>query len=132
MRINILSGEVIDAAMNVHREIGPGLLESAYETCLCYELNERGVKFSRQVELPVRYKTVELDCGYRMDIVVEELIIIELKSVDMLQPIHSAQMLTYLRLSKLPLGLLINFNVPLLKDGLKRIALSANAPNANW
>ena len=118
--------------MDVHREIGPGLLESAYEECLCYELNERGIKFKRQVDLPVRYKSVNLDCGYRLDIVVEELVIIELKSVDALQPIHSAQILTYLRLSKLPLGLLINFNVPLLKDGLKRVALRANAPNYDW
>lgn len=132
MRLNILSGEIIDAAIAVHREIGPGLLESAYEECLCYELTERGLKIRRQVELPVRYKSVRLDCGYRLDIVVEDLIIVELKSVVVLKAIHSAQTLTYLRLANLPLGLLINFNVPLLKDGLERVVRRVNDPNYDW
>ncbi len=137
MRINILSGEIVDAAMDVHREIGPGLLESAYEECLCFELTERSIKFRRQVELPVRYKSVNLDCGCRLDVVVEDLVVedlvvVELKSVAALQPIHRAQMLTYLRLSQLPLGLLMNFNVPLLKDGVMRVALRANAANYDW
>ncbi len=132
MRINILSGQIIDAAMSVHREIGPGLLESAYEECLCYEMGERGIQFCRQVELPVRYKRVNLDCGYRLDIVVEDLIIVELKTVDAFEPVHSAQLLTYLRLSQLPLGLLVNFNVPLLKDGVKRLAHRMNDPQFQW
>jgi GxxExxY protein len=132
MRINILSGEIIDAAMDVHREIGPGLLENAYEECLCYELNARGLKFRRQVELPVRYKSVHLDCGYRLDLVVEDLIVVELKSVQAFEPVHSAQLLTYLRLSNLPLGLLLNFNVPLLRDGIKRLAHRMNDPKYQW
>jgi GxxExxY protein len=132
MRINILSGEIIDAAMDVHREIGPGLLENAYEECLCYELNARGLKFRRQVELPVRYKSVRLDCGYRLDLVVEDLIIVELKSVQSFEPVHSAQLLTYLRLSDLPLGLLLNFNVPLFRDGIKRLAHRMNDPKFKW
>ncbi|HEX8463605.1 MAG TPA: GxxExxY protein [Abditibacterium sp.] len=132
MRLNILSGEVIDAAMDVHREIGPGLLESAYEECLCYELTERGIKFRRQVELPVRYKSVNLNCGYRLDIVIEDLIILELKAVASLEPIHTAQILTYLRLSGLSLGFLLNFNVPLLKDGVKRLVYNPHAANFEW
>lgn len=132
MRINILSGEILDAAIEVHRELGPGLLESAYQHCLCYELGLRRLSFQREVALPVIYKGVELDCGYRLDIVVEDLIIIELKAVDCLEDIHTAQVLTYLRLSKKPLGLLINFNVPLLKNGFKRLAMRDNAPNFDW
>ena len=132
MRINILSGEVLDAAIEVHKELGPGLLESAYEECLCYELSSRGLKFERQVPLPVCYKGVQLDCGYRLDVVVEDLVIVELKTVTELEDVHTAQVLTYLRLSKLPLGLLINFNVTLLKNGFKRLALKANAPNFDW
>jgi len=132
MRINILSGQILDAAIEVHRELGPGLLESAYEHCLCYELQLRGLRYERQVALPVVYKGIELDCGYRLDILVENLIVIELKAVECLEDIHMAQVLTYLRLSKMPLGLLINFNVPLLKDGFKRLAMRANAPNFDW
>ena len=132
MRINVLSGEIISAAIEVHREIGPGLLESAYEECLCYELGLRGLNFSRQVDLPVVYKGVSLDCGYRMDIVVENLVLIALKTVSELKSIHSAQTLTYLRLSEIPLGLLINFNVNLLKDGIKRLAHRMNDPAFAW
>lgn len=132
MRINILSGIILDAAIEVHREIGPGLLESAYEECLCHELFLRRLNFARQVPLPVRYKEVHLDCGYRMDIVVEGLVLIELKAVELLQPIHTAQTLTYLRLADIPLGMLINFNVPLLKDGVKRLAHKMNDPAFDW
>ena len=120
-RENQITEQVIGAAIEVHRELGPGLLESAYEECLCYELSLRGLQFQRQVELPVRYKAVKLDCGYRMDLVVESLVIVELKTVEKLLPIHEAQLLTYLKLSHHAVGLLVNFNVPLLRDGLKRI-----------
>lgn len=116
-----VSGLVIGGAIEVHRELGPGLLESVYEHCLCHELSLRGLKFQRQVELPAQYKGMKLDCGFRMDLVVEEVLIVELKAVEQLQPIHEAQLLTYLRLHRRPLGLLINFNVRLLKDGIKRI-----------
>ncbi len=122
----------MDAAMEVHREIGPGLLESAYEKCLCYELNARGLHFQRQVELPVRYKGIHLDCGYRLDIVVEERLILELKAVAVLEPIHTAQTLTYLRLSGLGLALLLNFNVPLIKDGVKRLVYKPHEANFEW
>lgn len=116
-----ISGEVIGAAIDVHREIGPGLLESAYEQCLCHELLLRGLTFERQVPLPAKYKGVRLDCGYRMDVVVEDAVLVELKTVEELLPVHDAQLLTYLKLSGCQLGLLMNFNVPVLKDGLKRI-----------
>ena len=111
----------LERAIEVHRELGPGLLESAYEQCLCYELNLRGLKFQKQVPLPVRYKEVLLDCGYRIDLLVEEIVIVELKTVEKLLPIHEAQLMTYLRLFKSPVGLLINFQVPVVKDGIKRI-----------
>ncbi|HXP96894.1 MAG TPA: GxxExxY protein [Telmatospirillum sp.] len=118
-----LSERIIGLAMAVHRVLGPGLLESAYEECLCFELAEARVTFSRQQALPVSYKGVHLDCGYRMDLVVENQMILELKSVEKLQPIHEAQMLTYLRLSRHPVGLLINFNSAILKDGIRRFVL---------
>jgi len=120
-KINALSRHVIGAAIDVHREIGPGLLESAYEECLCYELLQKGLKFQRQVEVPVNYKEVKLNCGYRVDILVEDVLILELKTVDRIHPIHEAQLLTYLKLMDKKLGLLINFNVPVLKVGIKRI-----------
>ncbi len=116
-----ITGEIIGAAIDVHREIGPGLLESAYEQCLCHELSLRGLTVQRQVALPVEYKGVHLDCGYRMDVVVEDAVLVELKAVEQLLPVHDAQLLTYLKLSGYQLGLLMNFNVPVLKDGLKRI-----------
>lgn len=116
-----ITGEIIGAAIEVHRELGPGLLESAYEQCLCHELSLRGLPFKRQVELPVTYKEVCLDCGYQMDIVVAETVVVELKTVDALLPVHDAQLLTYLKLYNRQIGLLINFNVPVIKDGLKRI-----------
>ena len=118
-----LSERVIGAAIEVHRALGPGLLESAYEECLCHELAANGLKFRRQVELPVQYKSVKLDCGYRMDIVVSETLVVEVKTVERLAPVHEAQLLTYLKLSGLHTGLLINFNVPVLKDGIKRMKL---------
>jgi len=116
-----LSEAVIGAAIEVHRVLGAGLLESAYEECLCHELECRNIKFARQVALPIRYKEITLDCAYRMDIVVEGQLILELKVVEKLLPIHEAQLLSYLRLSGLATGLLLNFNVPVLKDGLKRM-----------
>ncbi len=115
--------EVIAAVLEVHRLLGPGLLESAYEECLCYEFELRGMIYERQRPLPVIYKGKKLDCGYRLDVVVQNNILLELKSVEKLLPIHEAQLLTYLRLSGIRTGLLINFNSPLVKDGIKRISL---------
>ena len=122
LSFNELTDRVIGACIEIHRSLGPGLLESAYEECLCYELSQAGIKFERQKPLPVRYKEVNLDCGYRLDLVVEQKLILELKAVEQIAPIHEAQLLTYLKLSGLTLGLLINFNVPVLKSGIKRIA----------
>jgi GxxExxY protein len=116
-----LSRVIVGAAIEVHRWLGPGLLESAYEECLCRELVLRDIPFVRQTELPLDYKGIKLDCGYRLDLVVKGLVIVELKTVDSFEPIHEAQLLTYLKLRRLWLGLLINFNVPLLKDGIKRL-----------
>jgi GxxExxY protein len=107
----------------VHRELGPGLLESAYEACLAFELESRGLRVERQRSLPVVYRGVRVDCGYRMDLIVEEQVIVELKAVDRLLPIHEAQMLSYLKLSGLRVGLLINFHSLLLKDGVRRLVL---------
>jgi GxxExxY protein len=121
--INKLTGEIIGAAIEVHKALGPGLLESAYEECLCHEFKLRDFPFERQKELPIEYKDVKLDCGYRLDIVVWSKIILELKSCSELQPIHEAQLLTYLKLTGLKVGLLINFNVPVLKEGIKRLSL---------
>jgi len=123
MNINELSEAVIGAAIEVHRELGAGLLESSYEMALCRELSLRGIEFKRQVEVPVIYKGVRLECGYRIDLVIAEMIVVEIKSVEKFEKIHEAQLLTYLKLSGHRLGLLINFNVPLLKDGLKRRVL---------
>ena len=120
--INDLTGEVIGAAIEVHKALGPGLLESAYEECLCHELKLRGIQFERQVDLPIEYKGTKLDCAYRMDIVADDQLIVELKSCEKLQPIHQAQLLTYLKLTGLKVGLLINFNVPILRQGIKRLA----------
>lgn len=105
----------------MHRALGPGLLESAYEECLCRDLELAGMSFIRQAALPVAYKGVALDCGYRMDIVVEDAVIVELKTVEKILPIHEAQLMTYLKLSGKSVGLLLNFNVPVLKDGIKRL-----------
>jgi len=121
-RVNEITEQVIGACIDIHRQLGPGLLESAYEECLCYDLSTLGLAFERQKDLPVAYKRVRLACGYKIDIVVESLVIIALKAVEKLLPIHEAQLLTYLKLSDPSVGLLINFNVPALKQGLKRIA----------
>jgi len=120
-RENQITEKIIGAAIEVHKALGPGLLETAYEECLCYELKHLGLDFKRQLPLPVVYKNVKLDCGYRLDIVVENMIIVELKTVEKLMPIHEAQLLTYLKLTNKTVGLLLNFNVPLLRDGVKRI-----------
>ena len=122
MDSNKLTGEVIGAAIEVHKTLGPGLLESTYEECLCHELLLRKLPFNRQVALPIKYKGVDLDCGYRLDVVVAKDLIIELKACEDFLPIHEAQLLTYLKLTGIKYGLLINFNVPMLKDGIKRLA----------
>ena len=118
-----LSESVIGLAIDVHRHRGPGLLESAYEECLCFELLQKGIIHSRQVPLPVVYRDVRLDCGYRLDLVVDDRLVIEVKAVERLLPVHQAQMLTYLRLGNYKIGLLINFNSVQLKDGLRRFVL---------
>ena len=118
---NQVSNCIIGAAIDVHRVLGPGLLESAYETALAYELKERGIHFERQVALPVTYKGQPLDVAYRIDLLVEKIVIVELKAVDRLENIHEAQLLTYLKLSNCHLGLLLNFNVVQLKNGIRRI-----------
>jgi GxxExxY protein len=121
MDINKLSSKVIGAAIEVHKTLGPGLLESAYEECLCHELSLQGMSFERQKPLAVTYKEKLLDCGYRLDIVVEKKIILELKSCEKIEPIHKAQLLTYLRLSGINLGLILNFNVPVMRNGIARV-----------
>ena len=119
--LNGVTHGIIAAAIEVHRGLGPGLLESAYQECVCYELSRMGLSFTREVHLPLSYKGLQLDCCYRIDLLVEDKILVELKSIEQVLPIHSAQLLTYLRASKKPIGLLINFNVLVLKDGIKRI-----------
>jgi GxxExxY protein len=118
---NEITQTIIGAAMAVHREFGPGLLESAYEACLAYELVQRGLKVERQKALPVIYHGVQLDCGYRIDMLVEDQVVVELKAVERLEPIHEAQLLSYLKLSGCKVGLLINFNVKVLKNGIRRL-----------
>ena len=115
--------EIIAAAIEVHRHLGPGLLESAYEECLCRELQLRNVPFHRQIPLPVDYKGVKLDCGYRIDLLVNDEVILELKAIEKILPVHEAQLLSYLRLLNKRLGLLINFCVPVLKEGIVRRVL---------
>jgi len=115
-----LTHEIIGAAIEVHRLLGPGLLESAYEECLCHELKLHSLGVQRQVAVPVVYKEVKLECGYRLDLVVENKVVLELKSIEAFSPVYEAVMLTYLRLSGFRIGLLINFNVPILKDGIRR------------
>ena len=114
---------IVGAAIEVHRALGPGLLESAYEECLCHELRLRGLEFERQVELPVSYKGLQLDCGYKMDLIVNQQVVLELKSVERILPVHEAQLLTYLKLSNKRVGLLINFNVSMLTHGIVRRVL---------
>ncbi len=120
MELNEISNKIIGAAIQVHRTLGPGLMESTYEACLKYELEKRGLKIQSQVGLPVIYDGIKIDLGYRLDILVDDAVIIELKAVTTITPLHEAQLLSYLKLSGKHLGLLINFNVTLLKDGIKR------------
>ena len=121
MSINDLTGNVIGAAIEVHKVLGPGLLESAYEECLSHELDLRKVPYMRQKELKIEYKGVKLDCGYRLDLLVAGELILELKACEAIEKIHEAQLLTYLKLTHIKVGLLINFNVPVLKEGIKRL-----------
>lgn len=118
-----LSERALGCAIEVHRHLGPGLLESAYEQCLCWELGQAGLKVDRQVALPVRYKDIQLDMGYRMDIVVNDTLVLELKTVESILPVHEAQLLTYLKLSGLRTGLILNFLTPVLRDGIRRMML---------
>jgi GxxExxY protein len=123
MDINDLTGQIIGAAIEVHKALGPGLLESVYEECLAHELDLRRIQYERQYPILVKYKGVQLDCAYRIDLLVDNLVILELKSLDSLEPVHEAQILTYLKLTGRKIGLLINFNVPVLRDGIKRLIL---------
>ena len=120
-RLDQITGSIIGAAIEVHKTLGPGLLESAYDACLAYELRKLGYKIEQQKPLPVIYKEVKLDCGYRLDLVVEDAVIVEIKAIEQLVPIHDAQLISYLRLSDRRVGLIINFHVPLLRNGVKRI-----------
>jgi GxxExxY protein len=115
-----LTDQILAALIEIHRELGPGLLESAYEECLCFELAQRNILFQRQMPIPVKYKTVRLKCGYVADMIVDGKVLLELKSVDAIQRVHEAQLLTYLKLTGIKVGLLVNFNTPLLKDGIVR------------
>ena len=123
MKFDELSNKVIGLAIEVHRELGPGLLENTYKQCLAYELGRGGIKFQIEAELPVRYKEICISCGYRIDLLIEDKLIIELKNVEGLRPIHEAQILTYMKLANINTGLLINFNEQRLKDGIKRFVL---------
>lgn len=124
MRENELATNIIGAAIEVHKHLGPGLLESAYESCMAQEMSLMGIAFERQKPLPLTYKGTELDCGYRLDFLVEGLVVVELKTVKAFEPVHKAQMLTYLKLTNCKLGLLLNFHTVLIKMGIKRIALN--------
>jgi GxxExxY protein len=119
--VELVATQLVDSMLAVHRELGPGLLESTYQACLAYELRERGIEVRYEVELPVKYKGLEIEAGYRIDMLVADSIVIENKSVQALVPIHEAQLLTYMKLSGCRLGFLVNWNVPLIKDGIKRI-----------
>ena len=118
--LNALTRKIIGAGIEVHRHLGPGLLETSYETCLAYELQQRGLAFERQKALPLMYKEIRLDQGFRIDLLVEDAVVVELKAVDQLLPVHEAQILSYLRFTGCKVGLLMNFNVKLLKDGIRR------------
>lgn len=122
-KLNLLSGKVVHAAYQVHSELGPGLLESVYELCLFHELKKINAKVERQVSVPIKYRDMVFEDAFRMDLLVEDQIIVELKAVESLLPIHEAQLLTYLKLTKRRVGLLLNFNVPVLKDGIQRVVL---------
>jgi GxxExxY protein len=123
LRHEELTEKILGAAIEVHKALGPGLLESAYEECLCLELNLRGLRFERQITVPVSYKGINLDCGYKLDLLVEDTVILELKCVERIASIHEAQLLTYMKLLKKPVGFIINFNVPVLRSGIVRKVL---------
>jgi GxxExxY protein len=123
VKFDELSNKVIGCAIEVHRELGPGLLESTYEQCLAYELNQAKIPFRLQVELPVEYKRIRLDCGYRIDVLADDRLIVELKSVDQVLKIHEAQVLTYMKLAALRVGFLINFNVDVLRKAVRRFVI---------
>lgn len=130
MKENVLTGKIIGAAIEVHQHLGPGLLESTYEECMSFELLARGLRVDRQLELPIQYKNQLMDTGYRIDLLVDKEIIVELKSVKSIEPIHEAQLLTYLKLSKKKHGLLFNFNVPVMKAGIRRLINSQATKNS--
>jgi GxxExxY protein len=123
MDFDDLSNRVIGASLEVHKHLGAGLLESAYEAALVCELKDRGINFKQQASLPVQYKNIEIDCAYRIDLLIENTLIVELKAVEKVLPIHQAQLMTYMKLANIPTGLLINFNTKLLKNGIKRVVL---------
>jgi GxxExxY protein len=127
-QVNSVTSRVIGACIEVHRALGPGLLESAYEACLCHELSLMSVNFERQRPLPVRYKELRLNLAYRLDLVVENVVVVELKAVDLPLPVHQAQLLTYLKLTGLPAGLLVNFNSPTIRTGIKRVVNNLRSP----
>lgn len=121
MQINAITGEIVDAAIKVHSALGPGLMESVYEICLTHELRKRDLRVQQQVHLPVVYEGIRIEAGYRLDLLVEETVVVELKAVESVLPVHKAQLLSYLRLSGKPVGLLLNFNVIHMRDGIRRI-----------
>jgi GxxExxY protein len=127
-----VSGKIVRAAIEVHRELGPGLLESAYEACLAFELMNRGLRVERQKPIPVVYKGIRLDCGYRMDLLIEDSVVVELKAVEKLERIHTAIMITYLKLSGHSLGLIFNFNEPVLITGIRRVIHDGNGHIERW
>jgi GxxExxY protein len=127
-RFGDCSEQVIGACIEVHRELGPGLLESAYEQCLAYEFGKRQLAFEQQLQVPVRYKGVALECGYRVDFLVERALVVEVKAVERLLPVHAAQLITYLKLLRTPAGLLVNFHAPTLRRGLRRLTLKSPSP----
>jgi GxxExxY protein len=133
MEVNQITGSVVDAAMKVHTEVGPGMLEGVYELCLAHELRQRGLRVEEQVLVPVRYHGIEIPSGYRIDLLIEGTVIVELKCVEKVLPVHKAQLLSYLRMSDKRIGLLINFNVAHLRDGISRVAnfrgMAAATPN---
>ncbi len=129
MHVDLVTEAIIGAAIAVHRELGPGLLESAYQACLAFELGERGLSVERQLPLPVVYRGQHLDCGYRLDLFVQKLVVVELKTVELITPLHEAQLMSYLKLSGCTVGLLINFNVRQLTQGLKRLVMNYPPPD---
>ena len=120
MEVNVITENIIGASIDAHKALGPGLLESTYEECLCYELEQRKIQYVRQYNLPIKYKDVHIDCGYRIDLLIEEKVVVELKAVERLLPLHDAQLLSYLKSGNWKVGLLINFNVPVLIRGIRR------------